>query len=466
MDDKINIVKAPAPVIYTPQEVASIFKEQLKTPAKVVTIEGVYRQNPKSGNYYGYFYDSLAAQNDNFEMTLVVPAALRDKMKDGTLVQVSGVVSKELRNRCSIDLHFHVTRYDVIEENVISEDEQRLMSLQAEKSARGERNVDGVLEAKLLRGEKPNICLLFARGTITDQDFKKGLEAARSHIDFVEENETFAQISQLRAKLGQLDRMGYDVIAIVRGGGSGIREVFDMPDLIESVVNLSTPFVTGVGHPGEKPFIAKVADKDLGTPSLLGVYFKDLVNRVIDQREKSKAVLVEQVKKQFEERITASEKQNKELNEKIATLTKDSEANRKLHAEQMVVAQKQNKELQNKITELNKSAENAQKLYKEQIEAMKKQHETTEKQVKMYEEQAKSFNENISKMQQTNAALQKSLTEITTQNAKSSKELADAKALATRLEEQLKQAERQSKPVGLYVVLVVLVILVILGLIM
>ncbi len=39
---------------------------------------------------------------------------------------------------------------------------------------------------------------------------------------------------------------------------------------------------------------------------------------------------------------------------------------------------------------------------------------------------------------------------------KSVEELADAKALATRLEEQLKQTERQSKPVGLYVVLVVL----------
>lgn len=64
-------------------------------------------------------------------------------------------------------------------------------------------------------------------------------------------------------------------------------------------------------------------------------------------------------------------------------------------------------------------------------------------------------------MQQTNAALQKSLTEITTQNAKLSKELADAKALATSLEEQFKQAEKYSKPVGLYVVLVVLVILII-----
>ena len=46
----------------------------------------------------------------------------------------------------------------------------------------------------------------------------------------------------------------------------------------------------------------------------------------------------------------------------------------------------------------------------------------------------------------------------TTQNAKSVEELADAKALATRLEEQLKQAERQSKPVGLYVVLVAIIL--------
>lgn len=460
MNDTGNSIAKNIPassIVYTPQEVASIFKEQLKTPGRVVTIEGVYRQNPKSGNYYGYYYDRLAAQNDNFEMTLVVPTAIRERMNDGTLVQVSGVVTKELRNRCSIDLHFHVTRFQVLEENVVSEGEQRLMCLQAEKSAKGYKNVDGILETKLFRGEKPNVCLLFARGSITDQDFKQGLEAARTHIDFVEENETFTQISQLGSKLNQLDQVGYDVMAIVRGGGSGVKEVFDAPDLIENVVNLSTPFITGIGHPGEKPFIAKVADKDLGTPSLLGVYFKDLVNRVIDQKEKSKAALVEQVKKQFVERVAAAEKQNKELNEKIAILTKESEANRKLQTEQLLVSQRQNKELQNKITELNKSAEKAQKLYREQIEAMQKQQQTSEKQIKVYEEQAKSFNENVDKMQQTNAALQKSLTDMTAQQTRSAKELADAKALTTRLEEQLKQAEKRSKPVGLYVLLVVLV---------
>lgn len=40
MDENINIVKAQTSVIYTPHEVAYIFKKQLKTLAKVVTIEG------------------------------------------------------------------------------------------------------------------------------------------------------------------------------------------------------------------------------------------------------------------------------------------------------------------------------------------------------------------------------------------------------------------------------------------
>ena len=38
------------------------------------------------------------------------------------------------------------------------------------------------------------------------------------------------------------------------------------------------------------------------------------------------------------------------------------------------------------------------------------------------------------------------------------KEFVDAKALATRLEKRLKQAEKQSKPVVLYVVLVTLIL--------
>lgn len=49
MDENINIVKAQTSVIYTPHEVAYIFKKQLKTLAKVVTIEGGIKAETEIG---------------------------------------------------------------------------------------------------------------------------------------------------------------------------------------------------------------------------------------------------------------------------------------------------------------------------------------------------------------------------------------------------------------------------------
>ena len=49
----------------------------------------------------------------------------------------------------------------------------------------------------------------------------------------------------------------------------------------------------------------------------------------------------------------------------------------------------------------------------------------------------------------------------TTQNVKSVEELADAKALGTRLEEQLKLVEKQSKPIMLYIIVAILVVIII-----
>lgn len=291
----------------------------------------------------------------------------------------------------------------MIQENLVTDQQQQLLQLLSEKSSSGYRNVDSLLESLLFCGTRPRVCLLFASGSITDVDFRKGLEAASSHIDFIKEDVSFAQISKFTDKIVTLDKDRYDVLAIVRGGGSGINEVFNTPELIKALIHLNTPLICGVGHPEEKPFIGKIADKDLGTPSLLGVYFKDLVNRVLEQKEKSKAILVEQVKKQYVERIEMAEKQNKNLQDKIAIINKNTE---------------------------------------EQVKAMQKQNETTNRQLKVYEEQAKSLNENLSKMQETNTQLQKSLNKLNAQNTQSAKDLAEARAYAARLEQQLAHSKR------------------------
>lgn len=391
------------PVVYTPQEVLLIFREQLRTPLKVIVLEGVYYHNPRSGNYGGYFYDTLRGRNDTFEIRAIVPLAIREKLKDGALVQLAGTISKEIRNQSIIELQFHVTRYEVIQENLVTNQQQELLQLLSEKSSLGYRNVDSILEGILFCSNRPKVCLLFASGSITEVDFRKGLEAASSHIDFVKEDVSFAQINRFIEKVVAIDKEQYDALAIVRGGGSGINEVFNTPELVKALISLSTPLICGVGHPEEKPFIGKIADKDLGTPSLLGVYFKDLVNRVQEQKERSRAVLVEQVKKQYQERILLAEKQNKDLQAKINAINKNSE---------------------------------------EQIRTMKKQYETTNRQLQVYEEQAKNFNDNLSKMQQTNTELQRSLNKLNAQNAQAAKDLAEAHGHAARLEEQLAQNRR------------------------
>lgn len=430
-----NLSSTIYPAIYTPQEVVSIFREQLRTPAKVIVLEGIYYQNPRSSNYGGYFYDVLRGQNDTFEIRVIIPLAIREKLSSGTLVQLAGTISKEIRNQSMIELLFHVTRYDVIQEDVVTSQQQQLLQLLSEKSACGYRNVDSLLESILFRNDRPRVALLFASGSITDVDFQRGLEAASSHIDFVKHDVSFAQISRFIEKIVALDKDQYHVLAIVRGGGSGINEVFNTPELIKSLIKLNTPLICGVGHPEEKPFIGKIADKDLGTPSLLGVYFKDLVNRVLEQREKSRAILVEQVKRQYQERIILAEKQNKDLQDKLSALSKNYESNQKLHAEQIKQSEALNKELQDKIAVINRNSE-------EQIKAMQKQYEITNRQLKVYEDQVKSSNENFSKMQQTNNELQKSLSKLNAQNTQAAKDLAEAKAYAVQLEQQLKQGKK------------------------
>ena len=440
-----NLSTTSYPVIYTPQEVVSIFREQLRTPAKVIVLEGIYYQNPRSSNYGGYFYDVLRVQFDTFEIRVIIPLAIREKLSSGTLVQLAGTISKEIRNQSMIELLFHVTRYDVIQEDVVTSQQQQLLQLLSEKSACGYRNVDSLLESILFRNDRPRVALLFASGSITDVDFQRGLEAASSHIDFVKHDVSFAQISRFIEKIVALDKDQYHVLAIVRGGGSGINEVFNTPELIKSLIKLNTPLICGVGHPEEKPFIGKIADKDLGTPSLLGVYFKDLVNRVLEQREKSRAILVEQVKRQYQERIILAEKQNKDLQDKLSALSKNYESNQKLHAEQIKQSEALNKELQDKIAVINRNSE-------EQIKAMQKQYEITNRQLKVYENQVKSSNENFSKMQQTNNELQKSLSKLNAQNTQAAKDLAEAKAYAGQLEQQLKQ--RKNGCFGMLIVII------------
>ena len=83
----------------------------------------------------------------------------------------------------------------------------------------------------LLTDQRPKIALIFAETSITMADFEAGINAARTAIDFEEYRVSFSNSAELVTQLKKVDKLQYDIIAIVRGGGGGIEKLDDLKQL-------------------------------------------------------------------------------------------------------------------------------------------------------------------------------------------------------------------------------------------
>ena len=424
--------------IYKPSEIIGIFNSILakqSVNAQVVYLRGVYLASGRQ-SYNGYFYDTLRDEDRQEEITMYVTQQQRENLKNGNLVNVGGVLGRNVNNRGQIQIILNVSRIEIVQEQAIDEDEIKRMELRQKKSSVGFKNVDSVLEQLLFTDQRPRVALLFATSSITMSDFEAGINAAKSAIDFMEYRANFSNANEFISTLQSLDRGNFDVIALVRGGGARIESLDDV-SVLEQIVSMNTPTIGAIGHVEEKIFIKQLVDKCAPTPNGLGQYFSEMVENVSEKKTRSRAALTEKIKKQFKDQLEAGQKQNKELQEKLKVLTKAQEDSvkaqqeaTKKHNEQVQAAQKQNKELQEQLKGIQKS-------HQEQItkltEAQKQQQEQQKK-------QQEELNKSLGKMQESNAQLQKNLAAITTQNTESLKQLAQAKEHAKDLEHKLSEA--------------------------
>ena len=405
---------------YKPSEIISIFRNLLSTQnlnAKIVSLNGVYIKNQTSMIYGNCAFDTLRDENTDEEISLQMPLNLRDELKSGNVVTVFGTIDRKMTNKGFIQIILKVTRLNIIKEQALSEKEMKQIEFRKTKSQKGFKNVDSLLEDKLFQGIKPTVALLYAESSITNADFKKGVEAAATHINFKEYRVTFSNAMALSSMLKQLDIQHFDIIAIVRGGGSGI-EKLDEIEVVETLTNLNTAWIYGVGHEKENLFIRNIADKVIPIPFALGTYFRDTVNSVIEKKSKSKAVLVEEIKKQFTKQIEDANKQNKELQERLTAITKSSEASQKQSKEQLEAMKKQQEE--------------AQKQAKQQTETMQKQNNDLQEKLKGMQKSLDEFTKTNSQMIRENTNLNNTIRKL-------SADLTAAQNHSKELERQLKE---------------------------
>lgn len=459
-----NSQNLPA-TIYKPSELLGMFTAYLsrqEVNSQVVYLRGIYLKNPKHDPRWTYRYDVLRDEDTQTEITLQMTQKQSDELKDGNLVTVGGVLGRRVQNNSHIQLMLVVSRIEIVQEQVVDEDELKRIELRRKKVSIGYKNVDGLLEQKLFTDDRPKVALVFATTSITMADFNAGINAAKSAIDFLEYRVNFSSPNDFSALLMQLDPQGFDVIALVRGGGVKVEAADDL-GVLETIVNLKTPVIAAIGHVEEKLFVKQIVDKEAPTPNGLGQYFSDMVETVSEKKTKSRAVLTEQIKKQFKDQLEAGQKQNKELQEKLTKLTKTQEEATKKHNEQVQALTK----AQTEATKQHKEqVEAIQKQHKEQLEKTNKQNEELQKklgeltkthteqmgklqgqmkaQTEASAKQSKEFNESLKKMQETNGELNKSITKLTAQNTQANKDLQAEKDRARELERKLSESSNNT----------------------
>ena len=474
---------------YKPSEIIGIFNSILarqSVNAQVIYLRGIYLANPKQGNW-AYCYDTLRDEDGQEELTLRITPQLRENLKNGNLVDVGGVIGRNITGKGYIQIILNVSRIDVVKDQAVNETEIKRIELRQRKSERGFKNVDGIIEGLLYTDKRPKIALLFAQTSITLSDFEAGVNASKAAIDFDEYRVNFSNSSEFVNQIIHIDNLGYDVIAVVRGGGGGIEKLDDL-NVLTAIVELKTPIICAIGHVEEKLFIKQIVDKVAPTPNGLGQYFSEMVENVNEKKTRSRAVLTEQIKKQFKEQIEAGQKQNKELQEKLRILTENQkkaaevqEKATKKHNEQVEAANKQNKELQEKLRSLTENQrkatetqKEADKKHNEQIEAANKLNKELQEQLKslnenqikaqeQHKKQQEELGKNLTKMQETNSKLQVSLEKATAQNAESLKELNQAKERSRDLELMLSEAKSKSNgSAWMWIAILAIVVIIIL----
>lgn len=285
---------------YTPSEIIGIFNDILahqnnQASGKIVCIRGIYLIG-NGTSYQGFYYDTLRDEKSSFELPIRISDAQRKELTPGNLVEILGTLGRKITAKSEIKLELNVSRVEIVKEQVIDENEIKRIEYRQRKVVQGFKNVDSILESLLFNDTRPKIALVIAASSITLKDFEDGIKAARVALDFFEDRVVFTQTRLLCSKLKQLDQLGYNAIALVRGGGIDSTTDVDKPEVIETIVGMKTPFISGVGHKDEKIFLRQVADKWTATPQGLGQYFSDMVEAVSEKKSKSRAALTEQIK--------------------------------------------------------------------------------------------------------------------------------------------------------------------------
>ena len=374
--------------VYSPTSVIGIFNNALKIPTTITLIYLKGRYCYGGGKaYINYYYDFLYSESDNTSIGVKISGLLRSKIITNEIYTLRGFIEKKIKNS-SIELVFVVDDIVSQEEKSISEEDLKRYDLIQKKLEKGSYDIETFIRNKILKSEKVKIANIYGHSAIVQKDFNEGLDVSSKEFKISDYTCNITSATSISDLLDKISDSGYDIIALVRGGGDKQSfDVFNNLFLAEKFINLPCISITALGHTVDETLLDKLADKRFHLPHDYGLGLHSIINKLTEEKSNSRALLIEEVKtdvsKQFVEQVTTLTDQLKKKNDEF------------------LEAQKAYKE---NIEQQTKNFNEQLKIRNEEVEKLKKEiSETYGKQVKTLSEQLAKKNDEFHKLQENSA---------------------------------------------------------------
>lgn len=269
--------------VYSVSEVNYAAKETLEQLE--VWVMGEVSQVQQNPNWY-YNYIKLVDENS------VLPAiCTRD-----VLAQVTELVPGQkvllygfptILNRKG-EFKFKILRIEAAGEGLLQKQLEELI-----KKLKGEGLFDAQHKKEIPLYPK-KVCLVTSQGSDAWNDFKRHSIDKFPIIEFYTKDvrvQGSQSIPQLLKVLPTVDKMGFDVIVITRGGGS-LEDLaaFNDEKVARAIFALQTPTVVAIGHEANESLAEWVADRRASTPTdaanIVTFGYNQVLEKLESQREK------------------------------------------------------------------------------------------------------------------------------------------------------------------------------------
>jgi exodeoxyribonuclease VII large subunit len=367
--------------VYSPSSLLGVYAAALRTPAdgRILLARGAYQLAPNQREYSGYFYDSIKSLNENKFIKSKTSSLIRHKLENNAVYTFKGFIEKRV-SFSAIELVFVIDDILQKEENTITEEEVKRFAIIQRKLAIGFHDFEALVKEFTYKNELLRIANLYGNSAQVDQDFKKGIAEASVRYKIAEHRCSFGSKTDIINSLKALSQLEVDAIAIVRGGGDpSSLEIFNDPDIAETVIGIRPLFITALGHTFNDTLLDKVSDKKFALPHDYGNSLKVWVDAAVEEQSRSKSVLLDQVKrdvtKTFTDQLASLQNQlqirNKEFEQAQIKFKEMTEQNHRDKADAILTKEKafdaQVKSLQEQLKAKEDSVKSVQMNYESTI---------------------------------------------------------------------------------------------------